>query len=105
MGELKQEGYTVDRLIPVPMMTLDELFAQHAPSPHLLSLDVEGLDESILDDCDLTSHRPIIICVETLSVGTGKKNNVINQRLKVAGYHQVADTFVNSIFVREESWN
>jgi len=104
VGELKQEGYTVEQIIPVPVMTLDELLAQHAPGPvHLLSLDVEGLDESILEDCDLTSHRPDIICVETLT-GTGKKNNAINQRLKTAGYHQVADTVVNSIFVREESW-
>jgi len=104
VGELKQEGYTVEQIIPVPVMTLDELFAQHAPRPvHLLSLDVEGLDESILEDCDLTSHRPVIICVETLT-GPGKKNNAINQRLKAVGYHQVADTVVNSIFVREESW-
>ena len=103
-GGLKQEGYTVEQVIPVPVMTLDELFDQHASGPvHLLSLDVEGLDESILEDCNLTSHRPVIICVETLA-HTGKKNNAINQRLKAVGYHQVADTVVNSIFVREESW-
>ena len=102
--KLKQEGYTVEQIIPVPVMTLDELLVQHSPGPvHLLSLDVEGLDESILEDCDLKSHRPVIICVETLT-GTGKKNNAINQRLKAVGYHQVADTVVNSIFVREESW-
>ena len=102
---LKQEGYTVEQVIPVPVMTLDELLDQHASGPvHLLSLDVEGLDESILEDCNLTSHRPDIICVETLT-GTGKKNNAINQRLKAVNYHQVADTVVNSIFVREESWD
>ena len=103
VGELKQEGYTMEQIIPVPVMTLDELLAQHAGLVHLLSLDVEGLDESILKDGDFTSHRPVIICVETLT-GTGKKNNAINQRLKTAGYHQVADTLVNSIFVREEDW-
>ena len=104
-GELKQKGYTVEQIIPVPVMTLDELFAQHAPGPvHLLSLDVEGLDQSILEDCDFKKHRPVIICVETIN-STGKKNDAITHRLKAAGYHQVADTVVNSIFVREENWN
>jgi FkbM family methyltransferase len=104
VSELKQKGYTVEQIIPVPVITLDGLFAQHASEPvHLLSLDVEGLDESILEDFDFEKHRPVIICVETMN-STGKKNDAIPHRLKVGGYYQVADTVVNSIFVREGDW-
>lgn len=70
---------------------------------HLLSLDVVGFDESILGDCDFEKHRPVIICVETMN-STGKKKDAIPHRLKVGGYYQVADTVVNSIFVREGDW-
>ncbi|MBD2107735.1 FkbM family methyltransferase [Nodosilinea sp. FACHB-13] len=75
--------------------------------PDFLSLDVEGLDETILKSIDYEKNYPIVICVETMSFsknGNGVKNKSIIEFLENNGYLVYADTYINTIFVRKDRW-
>ncbi len=75
--------------------------------PDFLSLDVEGLDETILRSINYDENFPIVICVETISFsenGNGIKNKSIVEFLEGKGYLVYADTYINTIFVRRDRW-
>ena len=75
--------------------------------PDFLSLDVEGLDLSILRSLDFDNCAPDVCCVETLSYtedrSERKLDDIIDFMLS-KDYFVYADTFVNSIFVRRPVW-
>lgn len=49
----------------VPLRTLAEVWAQHAPREvHFLKIDVEGLEKDVLSGSDFTRHRPWVTVVE-----------------------------------------
>jgi len=61
---LKREGYrhaTISRVIPVPVLPLDALIAEHFGDrgPDLLSVDVEGLDYESLPVSSRGDGQPI----------------------------------------------
>ncbi|MBW7875160.1 MAG: FkbM family methyltransferase [Candidatus Cloacimonetes bacterium] len=74
--------------------------------PDILSLDVEGLDEQIVTAADFVQSGPKLICLETVSYDpiSGKKDLKLSEIMNAKGYLQVADTWINSIFVRKELW-
>lgn len=75
--------------------------------PELLTIDTEGVDEIILKNIDYSKNSPIVICVETISFsteGNGVKNVSLIEFIKSNGYLLYADTYINSIFVRENVW-
>lgn len=75
--------------------------------PNLLSLDVEGLDLTILQSLDFSQHAPAVICVETLSYTEDRSERKLTDIIEFVcahGYFVYADTFVNSIFVRTDAW-
>lgn len=75
--------------------------------PHFLSLDAEGIDELVIKSIDFESNFPLVICVETISfsnTGRGEKNTELVDFLRSKGYMAYADTYINSIFVREDKW-
>ena len=70
-------------------------------SPTLISLDVEGLDLSILKGIDFDRFRPVAICVETVNFTVDHKkvkNLEIISFMETKGYFVYADTGINSIF-------
>ena len=70
-----------------------------------LSIDVEGFDFKILKSIDFDLLFPRIICVESVEfseVEFGKKNIELIDYLKTAGFFHYADTYVNSIFVKND---
>ncbi|MGE0567486.1 MAG: FkbM family methyltransferase [Bacteroidia bacterium] len=73
--------------------------------PDLLSIDVEGMDLSIITELDLSKNYPKVICAETTVYdGSGlsqQKNNALIENLISKGYKVYADTFVNTIFYKE----
>lgn len=76
-------------------------------APDFLSLDVEGLDLSILQGIDFQSHRPKLICVETITYSEdrcGKKITAIGELLGDHGYQAYADTHVNTLFIDRRVW-
>lgn len=75
--------------------------------PDFLSLDVEGLEDEILNSIDFKNNFPKVICLETLSYSEikneKKDQNLINILLQ-EGYFIYADTFINTIFVKDTVW-
>lgn len=102
-------GYTVERVVPVDVLTVDDVFAAlpGADRPDLLSVDVEGLDLEILQSVDFDRHGVPVVCVETLShdhFGRGRKSSEITAHMRAAGYQEYADTYLNTVFVRQDVW-
>lgn len=104
----EQFGYRVERTLEVPVQTFEQLVETHFDAvPEFVSLDVEGLDLSILQSIDLTRHRPLVFCVETLSYsesGQGERIAGIDELMQQAGYLRYADTHINTIYVDETRW-
>jgi FkbM family methyltransferase len=93
----------------VPQMKLQTLIDKYCEGrfPALLSIDTEGLEEMILMQLRQMSTSPIIICAETLEFEgnhLGRKKTDLIRHINEAGYKVYADTFVNTIFLREDSW-
>jgi len=90
--------------ISVPLISIHDLLNKgFAKNKHIvLSIDVEGLDYAILKSIDWTLHRPVIVCVETISYSknlTGEKDNQLIALLLSNNYKLYADTHINSIFL------
>ena len=101
--------HTLQEIIPIQVETINQIVNQYAGGcfPELLSLDVEGLDLAILQSIDYQKSYPIVICVETISfseTGEGEKNHQVSDFLTSQGYLIYADTYINTIFVKEAEW-
>lgn len=75
--------------------------------PQFLTIDAEGVDELIIKEIDFENNYPIVICIETISFstsGNGVKNIKLIEYIENKGYLIYADTYINTIFVRNESW-
>ncbi len=92
---------SIREVVKMPLVNINDVLAQHfaGKTPDLFSIDVEGLDLEILKSLDWTRHRPKVLCVETLSVGTNQERPEIGTFLAEKGYCVRGSTFVNSIFV------
>ncbi len=97
--------YKVVRTVSVPLRTINDVIAANfAAYPLLLSLDIEGMDYSVLHSLDAERFPIPVICVETVAYGEShvrKKEHAIGDLLESRGYFLYADTFINSIFVRD----
>lgn len=102
------EGAVLEKVITVPMVSLNGIFDQYFETPpDFVSLDAEGLELDILRAADLYRYRPTVFCIETLSYsskGTEKKSKSTVTFMASAGYMAYSDTYINTIFVDEETW-
>jgi FkbM family methyltransferase len=101
--------YSVESIQSIPVDTISSVIQKYYDNkfPDLMSLDVEGLDELILRSIEYESSCPTVICVETISFsenGRGLKNTSIINFLTAQGYMVYADTYINTIFLRQEKW-
>ncbi len=71
-------------------------------APTILFIDTEGLDEIIIKSINFNKYAPSIMCVETFSYGKFEKDSDLINLLISKGYKVHADTFVNTILVRED---
>lgn len=104
----KKEGnYFVTAIKKVKIETLQSVLKNsNGQFPDLLSIDAEGMEELITESIDFTV-KPKVICIETLSFsnfGKGIKNTKLINFILGNGYILYADTYINSIFVEENSW-
>jgi len=105
-----QEGnYTIKRIEKIKVQTLKSVLDEFSNGifPHYLSLDAEGIDDIIIREIDFENNYPIVICIETISFstsGNGVKNKDLIHFIIDKGYMLYADTHINTIFVRNESW-
>ncbi len=98
----------IERVVPVRIRHINAVMAEEfGGAPNLLSLDVEGLDLPILLSLDFEHHAPDVVCVETLTYTEDRSERKITEIIEFMesrGYFVYADTYVNSIFVRQDKW-
>jgi FkbM family methyltransferase len=104
----EQQGFAIVDRRRVRMITPPELIDRYCSTvPEFVSIDVEGLDYAILEAFDFSRHRPLVLCVESLTfstTGEGRKIAKIQPLLESSGYFLYADTHINSIYVDESRW-
>lgn len=87
----------------VPVITLDDLVKEYCNGifPDFLTIDIEGLDYSVLSSYDLKKDGPVVIDVEV------KKgfDNSIRELLEGHGYRRIFRCGNNFIFVRSVLFN
>ncbi|MES2592731.1 MAG: FkbM family methyltransferase [Bacteroidota bacterium] len=98
----------IARVIKMPIVPVNEIIQKHFnSSPDFISLDVEGLDFSILQSFDFERYRPKVWCIETLTYSENKTEEKIKETIDFMlskNYFVYADTFINTIFVDNEAW-
>lgn len=75
--------------------------------PDFISIDAEGIDDTVLKGLADNGILPKVICIETISfstVGRGDKNTSLINDIISLGYLHYADTNINSIFVKRGLW-
>ncbi len=95
----------IDKKLQLKTMSLSALVAEAYDGvyPDLLTIDVEGLELSILNTIDYSNaNLPKVICMETVSFFSGKKRQEGIIFLKQKGYEVYADTYINTIFIRRD---
>lgn len=98
--EHARSGLRIERMADLPLRPVTEIIDEHFEgAPDLISVDVEGLDLSILETMDLEHTRPVALCVETLVFGTHDVVGAIADLLRKHDYVVRGGTFVNTIFV------
>lgn len=101
-----ESGVNIQNTTQVPLRSINNIIAENFKTyPNYISIDVEGLDLEILQSFDFEKYRPEIFCVETLTFNIqhkGAKIIDIIDFMKTKGYFAYADTYVNTIFCRED---
>ena len=103
---VREEGFKISKVIPVEVKPLRDVIEVYCNGtfPHLLSLDAEGMDFSILNQIDFEANYPKVICLETVEYSSklmeGNKEKKLITYLQEKGYKVFADTYINTIFVR-----
>jgi hypothetical protein len=97
----------VEKVIKMTLIPVNEILDKYFPeaAPNFVSVDVEGLDLEILKSIDFNKFRPDLFCVETLCYDPDQntyKRMEVNEFLSSVGYRVHADTYVNTIFVRQD---
>ncbi len=105
----KQGNFFIEKIVPVNVDTIESVINDYCNGnfPDFLSLDAEGIDNLILKNLDYDENSPKVICVETISFatdGTGEKDHKLISYLEGEGYLNFADTYINTIFVKEKIW-
>lgn len=83
--------------VEVELLTLNQILTEHfSVSPlHVLSIDVEGMDFSVLQSLDFDRFQPLVLCTEI-----GSDRDAYEDLLSKYGYQLVCWTPDNYIFVR-----
>jgi FkbM family methyltransferase len=103
----QQSGrYHLKETISIPLLTIEDIIVKYMNNqlPHLISLDVEGVDFDVLNAFDFEKYPVPVFIVETCSYSEThikpKINTIIDLMLQ-RGYFVYADTYINNIFVNK----
>lgn len=100
----QREGREV-RSHTVPQVTLNSLLEKHRPQGdiHLLSIDVEGAEKTVLNGLDRTRFRPWLIVLESVLPNRPQNNFAEWEPLLLAtGYEFVYFDAVNRFYLAKE---
>ncbi len=105
----KETNIKIQKVKRVPVLSISEILSNYSGNkfPELLSVDIEGLDYLVIESIQKYSldNRPIVICIETIEYAENKvpkKKLSIPKDIVSLGYFHYADTWINSIFVRND---
>lgn len=92
--------------ITVDTITVNQILQKYfSKAPILLSIDIEGQQESILQTLDYDKYAPLIVIVERIDYGTTiatkKRKDLIADIMSQNGYFEYAFTGINSIFINK----
>ena len=108
IGNDKVGRFKIEKVLKLPLFSINEILAtKFSECPNFISLDVEGLDLQILKSIDFEKYQPDVFCVETLiytSNNKEEKNTQIIQFMESNGYFIYADTYINTIFCKKQSY-
>lgn len=98
--------HKVEKVIKMQLININDIMEKYFNAhPNFISIDVEGLDLQILKTINFEKFRPEVFCIETISYAENNKeikNNKIVELLNSMGYFIYADTYINTIFCRED---
>jgi FkbM family methyltransferase len=106
---VKTGKYHIVETKRIKTYTIASLLKKHCPGklPDFLSIDIEGLDFEIIQSIDFGAFKPKVICVEShnySATGSGIRREDLINYILTQGYHEYADTGLNSIFVEKKFW-
>lgn len=102
--------YHIEKKIKVPLLTLPEVVNKYCSNGAIdfISIDVEGLDFDVIKTNDIAGIKPKVLCIETVNYtenNTEKKELELIDYICSIGYRVYADTYLNTIFVENKTWN
>ncbi|HJZ91706.1 MAG TPA: FkbM family methyltransferase [Gemmataceae bacterium] len=100
--ERDSNGKTVIKeIVKMPLVPINKVIAENFGGgvPDYLSIDVEGLELTILQTLDFERYRPKLICADTLTDGGLKMNTGTADFLSGKGYAIRGMTPANTLFV------
>lgn len=102
--ELETLGHRIVSVKDIPVFGINETINSYFAGIQLdfMNIDVEGMDTDILYAIDYKHYAPRIICIETIEYMGLKREDYqdILDFLAEQGYTLLADTFLNTIFLR-----
>ncbi len=108
-ANLRQESgkYFLKETRRIPLLTIQKVIDTHLNGkvPHLISLDVEGVDFAVLQAFDYTKYPVPVWIVETCEYSENHikpKISSIIELMQTKGYITYGDTYVNTIFVNKD---
>lgn len=100
--------HKVEKVVKMKLIDINELIGKYfSPHPNLISVDVEGFDFQIIKKINFDIYKPEVFCIETLGfIDNNKeiKKTEIIDFFKTQGYFVYADTYINTIFCKKESY-
>lgn len=98
--------YKITEVVKVPLLGINTIIENNFDIyPDLLSIDIEGLDLSVLKTLDFEKYPLPVICVETCTYSENHirpKDKTIEEFMLTKGYEVYADTYINTIFVNKQ---
>jgi FkbM family methyltransferase len=105
--KLDAEGkYKIVETLKISLKNINTIIEENFDKPvDLVSIDVEGWNEEIIDSFDFTLNRPYCFCVETINFSEVKKEAKLNSIFRVFeknGYSVYGETQLNTIFLNDD---
>jgi FkbM family methyltransferase len=108
-ADLRQQSgkYHIKETQKIQLLTIEKIIADHMndTSPHLISLDVEGVDYDVLNAFDFVKYPVPVWVIETCEYSENHikpKISSIIELMKTKSYFIYADTYINTIFVNKQ---
>lgn len=93
----------IEKVVKMPLENINTVMERDlGGAPDFLSVDTEGMDLDILKTMDFTRHRPAVICVETLELGTDHVDVGLIRFLEAQRYSVRGATWINTLFVDDK---